>query len=1643
MNCADFRHLIQKRFDEDLSRQQSSSLDSHLEACESCARFDHQMVQMIEGAEEAPLPDEYMPPNPESLTKQVQQQLPQQKTNIFGAITSMFGGGSGGGSKAQQKSQTSSFPHKSGAEPKDKKDKKGKKGSYPSMDDDDGVTKRLKSMGRTSAQTEMRDSREQQSTTGSLGRKFGFETGTESLTDEAPLTLAETIRRKITESNKVPEGTEDQASSDKWNAQSGTEGGPPADWSQGRAPNSFGNPDPSAVGGGGDWNQAPTPLPQSQFDTLHPGSSIGLAPPPGGSGIAMAPGGGAGASIGLAPQAQGAPAWQGAPPKGHDAVDDNSEWGPPPAGGSWEEDASQGHTPAQIPSSNQFGAPPSNSWGQSSFGGPNPSQDSGFQPLQSQGSGFGGVTSSPIGLAPANAMPTPSPAPAPTAGQSQTSSDSGWNPMPGPGLSGGGSWGAPPPAPPAPNPSPSTSGGWSAAPAQEPAPTANSWGAAPALPDASSSWGAPPPAPPAAAPDPSASWGGLAPSGSTASFGSNSWGGAPADSQSSGSSWSVTNEAVTSGEWAPTATPSPQAGTGGGAFSATSSGTWATPPGLGGSWQSNAVQEMKTEPAASAAPSEQVGSTGGWGLPKAQSDASSGFTTGEWGQSTLSQPTETGAAAWGAPEPLQAPAPAPSTSGSWSAAAPVAPAPAIEEPVPNSWGKQDNQWGAQTSSGTAWSAQPATSPPAQGPAPDMTSGWGIPTPSAPAVSQAPFEATPTPTPPAPIPAFADNSSTGGWGAPSQAPIEPAPPAPPPAPAFADNASSGGWGMTAPAQTPEPAPVPVPAPTPAPDFGGGDPSGAGGWGSKSAPPNPWGGAAQGQETPAPNKAVGARESWQLQSEQMETGSFKAFQFTGEGLTGSAPLPPQAQAPAPAPAPAPATSNPWGDPAPAPAPATAPAPAPAPAPSPSPAPANPWGGGDSSASSPWGNAAPAAPPPVPAVEQPNFGSLPTAAIPQFDPNNPPAGFSQGIPSVPAAPPAPAPAPAPVPEVASNNLFGKKIDDQAIEKVFKENLGVQDDLMRTGAMVNPGAGQTPEAPAPVSMPEPAPMTAPSVFDPPATPPPPPVPAAMANIPNVAPMAPIDSTPLSPSAPPVTSAWGAPVEPEPPVDPSIPRIKPIPTKEQRIANQTAGNLPAQPAPPTWGAPAPAPAPAPTWGAPAPAPTPEPVPAPIPAPMPAPDFGTAPPAVPNNGIMKVDDQMVNEIYRKMGAPEDQGAVNAGAPVPAPVPVTAPAPAAPAAPPAFDFSQPPAFGDAPPPPSFGFSPPAAPPALPPIAMPDGYTPLPAPETAPPAAIPVPPPPPEPVAQAQAPATPAPAMDPSKLFSVNDAELDRIFDKLLIKNTPEGEQSAPAPAPAPVPAPAPAPAPVPMPELPPPPPIPMPEIPSIPAPPAFGSAAMPSAFGSAEMPMPGQNFDMSQTGPMPIQFNSHDAMPTPQAPEPAAQAISPGLPPPKIEGIGKLDAGPEKQETGSGRIAAIGKFLLDQSDMEKLGKITGSEQSELKMRVLTLEASEDLQTLLREIGTQQRVIGSVIVGHDGLLIANTMPEEVDAESIGVWSLGVYMNTEHVMKKMGHERVHQIVSRTPRGFVVIADFGGGLLVTITDGTDTDTLIPLMRKITDLVS
>ncbi|MBX9771169.1 MAG: roadblock/LC7 domain-containing protein, partial [Candidatus Obscuribacterales bacterium] len=174
------------------------------------------------------------------------------------------------------------------------------------------------------------------------------------------------------------------------------------------------------------------------------------------------------------------------------------------------------------------------------------------------------------------------------------------------------------------------------------------------------------------------------------------------------------------------------------------------------------------------------------------------------------------------------------------------------------------------------------------------------------------------------------------------------------------------------------------------------------------------------------------------------------------------------------------------------------------------------------------------------------------------------------------------------------------------------------------------------------------------------------------------------------------------------------------------------------------------------------------------------------------------------------------------------------------------------------------------------------------------------------------------------------------------------------------------------------------------------------------------------------------------------PPPKIEGVGRLAKNVDTtQDTSSGKISSIGKFLLDQKDLAKLGKVASSSLSSTDMRVLTMEAAQELQNLLGHIGSQPGVAGSVIVGHDGILIANNLPPGHDAESVGVWALGIFLNTENTIKMLGHNHVFQMVARTPQGFLVIADFGGGILVTVSQSSQTNELIPLMRTITQLVA
>ena len=340
MTCNRFRTLVQQRFDQDLTTQDHRALINHLEGCESCAKFDHQLDQMIQAAQDTPAPDEVRAQNPEALARLIMEQLPQKKSSIVNMLMGMFSGGGSKAPKAKANKQKIQDDTRGGSAIKEKLKAKGKgKDNYTDKEPDMrpggvsfgrkkddqidaaaiesqvGTFSRLKSISSNRAPEHL--DREAQSTTRSLGEKFGMP-GSNTILDEGPLTLAESIKRKVSESQKlsplddndgdnsgslVPLGENSgfgrpDTSGGAAAGGDGSSWGPPSFAAKANNNNaSMSGMAPAAAEAaydGGNWAggaaapgrtgngaapnfAAPTPI---GFDE-HPGSSIGLAPPGG------------------------------------------------------------------------------------------------------------------------------------------------------------------------------------------------------------------------------------------------------------------------------------------------------------------------------------------------------------------------------------------------------------------------------------------------------------------------------------------------------------------------------------------------------------------------------------------------------------------------------------------------------------------------------------------------------------------------------------------------------------------------------------------------------------------------------------------------------------------------------------------------------------------------------------------------------------------------------------------------------------------------------------------------------------------------------------------------------------------------------------------------------------------------------------------------------------------------------------------------------------------------------------------------------------------------------------------------------------------------------------------------------------------
>jgi predicted regulator of Ras-like GTPase activity (Roadblock/LC7/MglB family) len=158
----------------------------------------------------------------------------------------------------------------------------------------------------------------------------------------------------------------------------------------------------------------------------------------------------------------------------------------------------------------------------------------------------------------------------------------------------------------------------------------------------------------------------------------------------------------------------------------------------------------------------------------------------------------------------------------------------------------------------------------------------------------------------------------------------------------------------------------------------------------------------------------------------------------------------------------------------------------------------------------------------------------------------------------------------------------------------------------------------------------------------------------------------------------------------------------------------------------------------------------------------------------------------------------------------------------------------------------------------------------------------------------------------------------------------------------------------------------------------------------------------------------------------------------------------GSLFAIDDQTIDRIFAEHLGvkpegwgvKEEGTSRKSMPEKMVEPYKGE-LKKILEAIDAHSGVLGSCIMGYDGAIDANTLPEDIDAHVLAIWSLGIYTNSVRSGKKIWEGNVRQIVIQSEQGYLVISDFSAGLLVILCNYKETEKLVNLMRHISQLLA
>jgi predicted regulator of Ras-like GTPase activity (Roadblock/LC7/MglB family) len=165
---------------------------------------------------------------------------------------------------------------------------------------------------------------------------------------------------------------------------------------------------------------------------------------------------------------------------------------------------------------------------------------------------------------------------------------------------------------------------------------------------------------------------------------------------------------------------------------------------------------------------------------------------------------------------------------------------------------------------------------------------------------------------------------------------------------------------------------------------------------------------------------------------------------------------------------------------------------------------------------------------------------------------------------------------------------------------------------------------------------------------------------------------------------------------------------------------------------------------------------------------------------------------------------------------------------------------------------------------------------------------------------------------------------------------------------------------------------------------------------------------------------------------------QISKLGKISVAVlQQQGTQTGQITDLGKFLLDPEAVYAFERILQNEKNTGTLKRLSVEHSKLIDKLQSNIAKVKGVTGSIVIGHDGTVIASKIPESMVREEIAAWAFTVQVNSKIACQLLSAEAVFDIVLTGGGKDLAISDFGGFLLVTLMDGHNPKVIAELIDK------